>query len=560
MLLKSSIITIALLLTACGGGSSAVSDHTSSVDQEASTSPEQPSKLFSDVTANSGLDFVNGYQRMTNLSEAQKFCGGLAVGDFDNDGLIDLFVVRGDIGRHLLYKNLGDNRFEEVSTKVGINIENHFGCGPTFADIDGDNDLDLFIGGIEGHENYLLENTQDASGNVVFEDITEYSGLSNLVVKNTISASFADYNKDGFIDLFLTHWGVPASAPKQHLWQNTGNKQFVNATQSSGLAEQIIKTPTSNATYGGDTDYTFSATFSDVNNDNFVDLLLVADFGTTQVFLNNRDGSFTNATSNVIKDENGMGSAVGDLDNDGDLDWFVSAIDGLSSPGNRLYLNQSDNFNSNELFSDATDSLSLANGGWAWAACMADFNADGFLDIFHVTGWSAGIFNIDYSNDYSRLFLSDRRQLADHSNTLNFTEQAFASGISDQQQGRAISCFDSDQDGDVDILVLNNDDTAAILYRNNSTSRNYFTLNLLGKTPNTQAIGAKIFIKAGQLTQMREVTVGNNFTSQNPTEQYFSLADHTLIDELRVVWPDEKTTVVRNINVNQRYNLEHPDK
>ena len=237
------IVSMVMLITACGGDSETVS--TNSEPNAEDMKPTQPSKLFSNVTEQSGLDYVNGYQRMTNLSEAQKFCGGVAVGDFDNDGLIDLFIVRGDIGRHLLYRNLGNNQFKEISFDVGINIQDHFGCGPTFVDIDGDEDLDLFIGGIGGHPSYLLENTKNSDGKIIFEDITDYSGLGGIVVKNTISASFGDYNKDGLLDIFLTHWGVSGSAPKQHLWKNIGDKQFINTTQESGLAEQLIKTPTS---------------------------------------------------------------------------------------------------------------------------------------------------------------------------------------------------------------------------------------------------------------------------------------------------------------------------
>ena len=553
------IVSMVMLITACGGDSETVS--TNSEPNAEDMKPTQPSKLFSNVTEQSGLDYVNGYQRMTNLSEAQKFCGGVAVGDFDNDGLIDLFIVRGDIGRHLLYRNLGNNQFKEISFDVGINIQDHFGCGPTFVDIDGDEDLDLFIGGIGGHPSYLLENTKNSDGKIIFEDITDYSGLGGIVVKNTISASFGDYNKDGLLDIFLTHWGVSGSAPKQHLWKNIGDKQFINTTQESGLAEQLIKTPTSNATFGSNTDYSFSATFADINNDHFADLLLAADFGTTQVFLNDQRGQFYNATSNVIKDENGMGSAVGDIDNDGDLDWFVSAIYGLNLLGNRLYINQDNNLNSKELFSDETIKLELEDGGWAWGACMSDFNGDGFLDIFHATGWSAGLFGIDYSEDYSRLYLSDRSQQSEGSSSLKFVESAFSSGITDTEQGRAVVCFDSDQDGDVDVLVLNNDDKAAILYRNNSANdSHYLTINLKGISPNTQAIGAKIYIKAGDLQQMREVTLGNNFTSHNPTEQYFSFASHNSIDELRVEWPEGNVTVINNIIVNQRYTLEHPKK
>lgn len=562
--MRFALVGFVASLAACGGGSSSPSAQKAS--QAGNPSGGQQSgasnvKLFTEVSQSTNISYYQGYKNSGSLSDVQKFCGGAASGDFNNDGLTDLFIVRGDVGPHLLYKNEGNNQFTEMAAEVGLAIADHMGCGPTFADVDGDGDLDLFIGGIEGHRNYLMLNSINENGEQVFIDATEQWGLKNLAAQHTISSSFGDYDGDGWLDLFVAHWGTPARIEKQHLFRNNAGAGFINVTAQVGLASEIIARPTSNATLGENHDYSFLGAFADINNDGYTDLLMVSDFGTSKVFINSGSGSFYNANDSAIKDENGMGSAVGDIDNDGDLDWFVSAILTFDSPGNRLYQNQTNDIGALQLFSDTTNTMGVQDGGWGWAACLADFNLDGYLDIFHVNGWDAALIDLDFSKDRSRLFISEGAT----NQTIRFNEVARENGIISTKHGRGVVCFDADNDGDTDLFVLGVGVEPFEFYQNNAVGgsanqpNNYLTVNLQGLAPNTQAAGARIFVRTQNTEQMREIQIGSNFISQNPVQQVFGLGQTDVVSEVLIKWPDGRSSSLINVAANQTITVTHPD-
>lgn len=564
-----ALVTAMTHLVGCGGGASSPSASKLTSEQGGglaagdSSVGDREMKLFTNITSRTGIDYYQGYKNAGSVSDVQKFCGGAAAGDFNSDGLTDIFIVRGDIGPHLLYRNDGNNQFTEVAAQVGLAIENHMGCGPTFADVDGDGDVDLFVGGIEGHRSYLMLNSTDSRGAQTFIDATEQWGLNNLAANHTISSSFGDYDGDGWLDLFLAHWGTPARMEKQHLFRNQAGTGFTNVTAQVGLASEIVSEPTRNASLGNNHDYSFLGSFADINNDRYTDLLMVSDFGTTKVFLNSGSGSFyvasENELGNTIKDENGMGSAVGDIDNDGDLDWFVSAILTFESPGNRLYLNQTNDVGALQLFSDTTNAMEVQDGGWGWAACFADFNLDGYLDIFHTNGWDAALIDLDFSQDRSRLFLNSG---SPNGEAIGFKEAARENGIVSTQQGRGVVCFDSDNDGDIDLLVLGTGIDPIEFYQNtrsNEEDSYSVTVKLVGLAPNTQAVGARVYVRIGQAEQMRELQLSSNFTSHNPLEQVFGLGGHRSVDELLVRWPDGRVSTQSHVAAGQVITLVHPD-
>jgi enediyne biosynthesis protein E4 len=544
---------LSAVLVGCGGGGGGDGDDGGdTVGPPPPPAAPAPARQFSNITNSTGISFVHGNSNATH-SKAELFAGGAASGDYDADGDIDLYVVRGNIGPNLLYRNDGGNRFTDVAAAAGVARTKPGGggyrqSGPAFADLDGDGDLDLFIGGLEGDPCAVFEN----NGNGTFTDRTAQSVIGSMGATSTISAAFGDYDLDGDLDAMLAHWGTArppdgsgGNGDTESLWRNDSDAngiRFTNVSVESGIAATII------ARRGGyndfqpnalDYDYTFVPTFARMDADRYPDILSVADFSNTRFYLNNglQNGrvTFRDATDNtVIIDRNGMGSAVGDFDNDGDLDWFVTGIFGVSETvGNRLYRNNGGGNNGAGLLQDS---------GWGWGACFADFNLDGRLDIFHTNGWDSLNPIDNFQNDRSRLFISQANG--------RFTDEAGTRGMSDIEQGRAVVCADFDRDGDVDIFMTNRglaNSGAFWLNGGGDNANRALAIRLAGAAPNTEAVGARIRVSVGGTTQLREVAVGNNFTSQNPATQVFGLGAASAADSVQVEWPDGSTETFTNV-------------
>jgi len=558
-----AIVAILTSMSACGGGNGG---------NNGSSRPPPVQISFVDATAASGIDYVNGFATAVSHVMIPRIApSGVASGDYDQDGDIDLFIVRGDIGPNLLYRNTGNLVFEEVAAAAGIAFtksatENYRHSGPMFADMDGDRDLDLFLGGLDSDPSLVFENNGDGT----FSDVTVGSGIDQMAVEQTISAAFGDYDLDGDLDLFVAHWGTPRdfSAPgdTEHLWRNdtdgTGIK-FQSVSESANISPSILTLPDDLIT-GTGRDFVFSPTFARINDDLYPDILSVADFNYSKYFINDQIGTFSNATdTEVIIDGNGMGSAVADYDNDGDLDWFVTSIEChldpnsedpvsecefgiMSQIGNRLYRNN------DGAFVDVTDQAGVASGGWGWGACFIDFENDGDLDIYHTNGWPYTNNVNDFENDASRAFVSDGAG--------QFVERSAEIGLVDTEEGRGVVCADFDNDGDVDILLLHRSDiVAATLWRNDTDDNNFLSVKLNGATPNTEAAGARITIAYDGVTRMREISIASNFVSQNPTVQVFGIGSAAQVDEVTIQWPDGRETVLSNIQAGQFITVDHPD-
>lgn len=503
---------------------------------------------FVDVTTAAGLNYTHGYRwdgGMQDLDLYTLVAGGVAAGDYDGDGWIDLYAVGGDAGRNHLLRNRGDGTFSDEAQAAGVAMEQSRGCGPTFADYDGDGHLDLFLGAIERRGPVLFRNQGDGT----FRDVTLAAGL-RFELGPYISAAFGDYDRDGDLDLVVTQWGTTLEdfnlpdrqRQLEHLWRNNGDGTFHGYTLGSGLTVRLSEL------VGLHWYWTFTPNFADINNDGWPDLLLASDFKTSQTFVNHH-GRFVETTTDVISDENGMGAAVGDYDNDGDLDWFVSSIfdpDGgtpdWGGSGNRLYRNTGDG-----TFEDVTEMAGVRDGAWGWGSCFADFNNDGFLDLFHVDGWGFEVGRAKFYDKPSRLFLSNGDG--------TFSNHAVAAQLDDRGEGRGVVCFDYDHDGDIDLMVANNGQPPR-LYRNDGGAHHYLQVKLRGASPNTEAIGARVYVTAGGQTQMRELRAGSNYVSQDPAIAHFGLGSVARVERLRVVWPDQTQIERTDIPGNRLLTLE----
>jgi len=529
------VILSVMLVVGCGAGggnnpgdNSATNDGCSASRLLTQNDSNPANPLFTDVSEAAGF----GYQvecRVKSsklMGEQQIIAGGVAVGDVNGDGWDDLYVVHGGSGRNRLFINKGDGSFEDDTRSAVIALKDKPTTGPLFFDSNGDGALDLFVGGINSTTAWLFLN----NNNGVFSDITENSGFASL--SDSFSATSGDYNKDGLLDLYISHWLTNGSGG--YLWKNKGANQYEDVSFDAGLLSVNVNG--------------FTGNFADINADGWDDLLIAADFGTSQLYLNQQNGTFSNVTSSTISDENGMGASVADYDNDGDLDWFVTSIfDPNGSPegswgvtGNRLYNNQGDGS-----YVDVTDSAKVRDGGWGWASCFSDFNNDGHLDIFHVNGFEMPTDHRaqEYYEDRSRLFIAN----GDGS----FSEMAASLGITDAGQGRGIACLDYDLDGDIDIFIANNQAAPRLFKNNLDGGNNYLSIKLAGELPNTFAVGAKVTVVCGDSQQIRIVNAGSNFSSQNSYLLHFGLADCNLVGSVHVQWPDNRETRINNVSVNQ---------
>lgn len=501
------------------------------------------------------------------------FTGGIAAGDVNGDCLPDIYLPTGDKTPDKLYLNQPGGQFRDLSKAWGV-TEREFSNGATLVDLDGDGHLDVVVSTIVHPD--LPSITARALGEQAAEYPTVYRNLGGekfelwpdagfTATGTTWSMAFADYDLDGDLDGVSTHWrgaGV-GGPPPNHLWrqeQVNGDPIFVPADVSAGLAD-----------FTGKSDFTFTSIFSDINDNGAPDLLIAADFENSEVFKNTGFWTFERITDRaVISDENGMGAAVADYDNDGNLDWFVTSVwdpDGVAEgnwgvSGNKLYRNDAGSF------VEVADEAGVAEGYWGWGACFADFDNDSWPDLFHTTGFDLSPEMIPALGG-PRVFHKLKRVMADFEQTPNllfmsnrdgtFTERAADLGVVDQLSGRAVVCFDYDRDGDIDILVSNHQNRPS-LYRNTfrgHPNSNFVTIRLVNTGANSKSVGAKVYVTANGVRQFQELRAGSSFLASAPYELHFGIGDAMQIEKIEVHWPgrERMRSTFKDVPANHFYEI-----
>ena len=536
---------------------------------------------FDEVALEAGLSARHEVSwELYEFNSAQRvlFSGGIAAGDIDGDCWPDIYHPTGDKRADVLYRNRGNGAFEDVSEDWGI-VERDFSNGAALVDLDGDGDLDLVTTNLVHPELPSIMGQASDDERTHYPTIYRNEGQRRFSLWTDLkigarftswSFAFGDYDADGDLDALSTHWRGSwlGGAQPNHLWKNNGAERDTAFSPEDGQANLMDMV--------GKTDFTFTGAFSDIDLDGYPDILMASDFESSRLYRNEGDGRFANVTgASQISDENGMGAAVSDYDNDGDLDWFVSSVwdpNGVAEgtwgvTGNRLYRNDGG------VFRDVTETAGVAEGYWGWGACFADFNNDAWPDLFHVNGFDLHIAMarhlggpavfaplkrsmLEFEKTPSRLFISDRNG--------GFVERSADWGIADRKSGRGVVCFDYDRDGDVDILVSNHQDRL-LLYRNNARSEpdtNFVNISLKGTGKNSRAIGAKVYVSAGGVTQLQEMQAGGSFLASAPQALHFGLGGAEVIDEVRIVWPrpDYTSSVLKTLPVNRFVTIEQPGR
>ena len=474
--------------------------------------------FFTNVTAAVGITHVQAA-----ASGTQPMTGGAVAGDFDGDGLVDLFFTRLDAA-DVLYRNTGSG-FENVSAAAGF-TQVQPTSGAAAGDIDNDGDLDLYVMGSETTRHFLYIN--DGAGHFSEQAVSRGAAISSQGLnRRGQGVAFGDYDRDGYLDILTSDHSRPTATSGSRLLHNLGAAnpgRFEDVTHAAGLDvyRQPLAVP--------DTSYRFAPMFSDVDRDGHTDVLFSADSRTSQLFWNNGDGTFTDGTlpAGVGTDKSGMGSTLGDYDRDGDLDWFITAIFDTpflgANPGNRLYRNDG-----SRTFTDVTTAAGVRNSGWGWGTAFFDYDNDGHLDLMATDGFISG-----YTSDPTKLW----RNNADGT----FADVSIASGVTDTGQGRGLLTLDYDNDGDLDVVIANYA-AAPILYRNDGgNDANWLRVKTEGVVSNRDGIGALITVipnlNEADDFQIWEVSAGGSYLSQNETAAHFGLWDFAgPIDLVTVQWP-----------------------
>lgn len=480
--------------------------------------------------------------------------GGAAFFDFDNDGDLDLYMT-GGLRRDVLYRNDGDI-FTEVGEQAGL-ADTGFPqtMGVITGDIDNDGFRDIFVTTKDDSPNLLFKNKGDGT----FVNISTTAG--NVDTAWSTSASFGDFNLDGLLDIYVVNYikeqklirnndgdviGFDHECYPNFLYINDGGGTFSEMAAELGIAQRGCGLAT---------------VFTDYDNDSDSDIYIANDFGAyispNVLFRNdgpdNSSGwKFTNVSSNSGMNAAifGMGIAMGDYDQNGTFDYYVSNLG-----RNVLYKNLGDG-----TFLDVTDEAGVANTNvgtllsTSWGTAFLDYNNDTYPDLFVCNGYIPAA-------DFLSPSSSDPNKLYKNNGNGTFTDVSSLMGIDNTDIGRGFACGDYDNDGDLDILVMviakdptnkNVSRAHALLYRNNLNNGNHWLkLKLQGTASNRDGFGAHVQIKIDNHSWIRELDGGSSHLSHNSSIAHFGLGQYTHIDSVVVIWPGGKKQVISDVQVDQ---------
>jgi len=522
---------------------------------------------FTEVTEAAGVSYLQGpphsqdggvdfYSQAGYIDETEWLSGGAAVGDYDGDGFPDIYVTRVD-APGILFRNRGDGTFEDVSAAAGLDALPLASNGAAFGDIDNDGDVDLYVAAIGELRFYLFINE---GGAFVEQAVARGAAVEDGLWHGGYGVSFGDYDRDGWLDIHvceLTWQSGGEGNAHTRLLHNRGGEgmpgHFTDVTVAAAVGMDVLDA-------GIWRSLAYSSAFSDMDDDGWPELLVASDYGTSALFWNNRDGTFENGTvaASVGTDGFGMGSAIGDYDGDGHLDWFITSIYDYDVPaldsGNRLYRNNGD-----RTFTDRTDVAGVRDASWGWGTTFFETDNDGDLDLIATNGYRReGALNLlQYRDDATRLWEND--------GVGRMTEIAQQSGVTDTDDGKGLMVLDYDLDGDQDVFIVNHAGRP-VLYRNDLGNDNdWLQLRLVGTTANRQAFGARVRLQRhpGAPVQLRELRGGNNFLGQDEAVVHFGLGvQDRPVHRIEIVWPTPEEPRVRqvltNVPVNRRLVVTQP--
>ena len=570
------------------------------------------SKLFSLESDSSGVIFENKleYTEEFNPYTYRNFYngGGVALGDINNDGLIDIYLT-GNIVENKMFLNKGNFQFEDITEVSGLACPNVWSPGATFADINGDGLLDLYVcksgapGGENRHNELFINN-----GDLTFSEESKKYNLDILGL--SVHAAFFDYDKDGDLDCYILNNSIRSIGGYDLIEdqreiadpEGQGNKllenrdgKFIDVTQSAGI-------------YSSKIGFGLGITLSDYNNDGWTDLFISNDFFEKDyLYVNNKDGTFSEESENFFQSLSlgSMGADSSDLDNDLLTDLIVTEMlpkslkrkktkaiyeswDKYSLANSKGYYHQ---FPRNVLqrnygpsgFLEIGRYSGLSATDWSWASMIFDMDNDGLRDVFIANGIYKDLLDRDYlaymaNTERIRNMIKTEeeviKKLIDimpskaikniaykNNGEFNFTEFSDAWGFDLPTFSNGMSYGDLDNDGDLDI-VINNVNMPALVYKNNSNidENKSISFELIGREKNKNAVGSKIIIKYGNNKQsMIENFPSRGFQSSIPNRLHFGVGNVKEIDSAIIYWPNNKVSYHANLETNKTHEIKQEE-
>ncbi|HBY92902.1 MAG TPA: hypothetical protein DEP84_02895 [Chloroflexi bacterium] len=508
--------------------------------------------FFKDVTAEANVLV----EHRPNPHDELPFGNGVAFTDYDTDGWVDIYITN-QLGSNALFRNNGNGTFTDQARSAGVDLPDALSTGALFADYDNDGDRDLYV--LRYGPNVLFQNNGDGT----FTDVTAVAGVGNR--GRGVSAAWGDYDRDGYLDLYVTNHtskltqdfshvrsggaAQPDPGARDALYHNNRDGTFTDVTDLLGLDRQK-------------TGMGFVASFVDYDNDGDPDIYLVNDVYVGRAYGGNllwrNDGPSRNGrwrftelseAARVNAAIFGMGLAVGDYDNNGFQDLFMSNV---GRPV--LYRNSG-----NGTFRDVTDCAGIAHAhindanAVSWGVGLFDYDNDGWLDAY-VNNGNMMYFGPSVESDP----LDQPNSLFRNNRDGTFTDVSGLSGADNPLKSRALAYGDFNNDGYLDLYVSNFDGPTA-LYRNESHRNNWLVIKLEGTSSNRDAIGAKVRVSAAGITQLRELRSGEHHGSASEIGAFFGLGQSRNVDRLEILWPSGLVQTFANVSVNQRLHIVEGD-
>jgi hypothetical protein len=504
---------------------------------------------------------------------------GVAVADFDGDGRLDIFAVSKN-GPCSLYRQTGEWQFQDVARSAGVAIADAFSSntGATAVDINQDGAMDLYVCRYE-LPNLLFVNNGDGT-------FTERAKEWGLDVKDaSVHATFADYDRDGFLDCYLVtnilDFSKSPQGRRDFLFRNTGGGTFADVTAKSGV-------------WGLTQGHT--AIWFDANHDGWPDLYVANDFETPDRFyLNKGDGTFADVVDERLPHVTyfSMGADAGDINNDGLVDFFITDMrdrnhfefmTGMEEIGrglwemervselvpqymwNAVYLNTG-----TDRFTEAARLTGMAATGWTWSARLGDLDNDGRVDAFVTAGMIRNFIDADLVDKQNVApTLAARAKVWQNSSPrrettlayrnlggLQFADASADWGLNENTVAFGCALADLDGDGDLD-LVYANYEAAPTVVRNHTTAGHAAVIRLAGRAPNREGIGAELRLETAAGVQVRQLFNERGIASSEPALTHFGLGDETAIRKLTIRWPLGQVQVLENLPVDQLLTIQEP--